>query len=117
MDEQEEDERGEAERYNDEHIAPQLRAIARECKEHGLCFAARVEWEPFEGQTTSLHAGEARVSASHEMVVLASRANGNLDAMLLNLATLHNEGLIDMSSSMAAHWMKLEPFVPDGKRP
>lgn len=110
------DERGEAERYNDEHIAPKLAAIAAECKEHGLYIAARVEWASFEGQTTSQRSGEGRISPSHEMVYLASMTNGNLDAMLFSLARAHSDGLLDLSPSMVAHWLKLEPFVPQSKR-
>lgn len=105
----EEDVRGEAERYNDEHIAPRLLALAKECQEHDIYFVSRTEWAPFEGQTTMTRPREGIV-ASFDLVEMASRANGNIDALILGLARAHNEGKLDLSQSMMMHWLKLPPF-------
>ena len=103
------DERGEAERYNDEHIAPKLRAISAECQANGIHFVARTNWAPFEGETTCSRPC-AGVVASFDLVDMASRANGNIDALIFGLARAHREGKLDLSASMMMHWMNLPPF-------
>ena len=105
-----EDERGEAERYNDDHIAPKLAALCKEAREHGLDFVAHVGWrDPTgtngeNGQTTAQ--GDVKASAAFAVCYAAARAGGNLDAMLMTLMRWHDEGETDISRTMLGHWMK-----------
>lgn len=104
------DERGEAERFNDEHIAPELARLSKLAREHGLNFVARVEWAPFEGQTTMSKV--EGISASHELAWVSARANGNVDAVIIALARAHNDGTLNLSASLLSTYMNLGPFRP-----
>lgn len=107
---EEADERSEAERFNDEHIAPELARLSKLAREHGLNFVARVEWAPFDGQTTMSKV--EGISASHELAWFAAQANGNVDAVLMSLARSHHAGTLDCSASMLSTYMNLGPFRP-----
>lgn len=117
--EEDEHEMSDAERYNDEHIAPKLLAIAEECSANGLSFVAHVEWAGFKGQTTAKYAEGAGITASFENAYLASMTNGNLDAFLMNLVRAHQQGKLDLSRTLLAIWANLEPFkrVAEDPRP
>lgn len=49
-------------------------------------------------------------SAHAQLVDMAARCKGNLDSLCMGLAKLHHAGKMDLSQTMLAHWMKLEPF-------
>jgi hypothetical protein len=69
------------EKYYDEHIAPKLLALAKECEEHGLSLLAMCEWAPGEfGRTVSLRKG---AGFGIRLADTAVRANGNVDAMMM----------------------------------
>lgn len=69
------------EEYYDNHIAPKLMELARECEDNGLSILAVCEWEPGEyGSTRSSREG---TSFALRMADAALQANGNLDLFMI----------------------------------
>ena len=97
------------EAYYDEHIAPKLLALAKECEDNGLSLLAVCEWEPGEyGSTRNLQAGS---SFAIRMVDTAAKAQGNVDSFMMAIerhAMKHGHG------SMYLH-MRGVPETPNAK--
>ncbi|SBT10712.1 hypothetical protein PROAA_610072 [Candidatus Propionivibrio aalborgensis] len=71
------------EAYYDEHIAPKLLALAKECEYNGLSLFAMCEWEPGKsGSTRSIQAGS---SFALRMADAAANAQGNVDSFMLSI--------------------------------
>ena len=69
------------EAYYDEHIAPKLMALAKECEDNGLSLLAVCEWDPGEyGSTRSVQAGS---SFAFRMADTAVTARGNVDSFMM----------------------------------
>jgi len=72
-----------SEKYYDEVIAPQLAAIAQDCANHEMSFAAVVEYEPGSAASTRMMVDGATVL--YHMVSGAIEAQGNVDALIMAL--------------------------------
>lgn len=68
------------EQYYDEHIAPKLMALAKECEEKGLSLLALCEWETGEyGSTRTFREGS---SFAIRMADAAANSHGNIDSFM-----------------------------------
>jgi hypothetical protein len=71
----------EKEQYYDNHVAPKLLEVAKECDELGLSLLAVCEWAPGEyGSTVLLREG---ASFGLRLTHAATQANGNVDSLLI----------------------------------
>lgn len=78
-----------SEAYYDEHIAPKLLALAKECEEQGMSLLAVCEWEPGEsGRTVSLRVGSG---VGIRIANLAAQANGNVDSLWMAICRYARE--------------------------
>ena len=69
------------EKYYDEHIAPKLMALAKECEDNGLSLLAVCEWEHGEyGSTRTFREGS---SFAIRMTDAAAKAHGNIDSFMM----------------------------------
>jgi hypothetical protein len=72
------------EHFYDEHIAPMLFSLAKQCEARGISFLALVEFAPG-GDTPSGRTESLAVDASfaQRMAHWSARAQGNVDALML----------------------------------
>lgn len=70
----------ERERWYDEHVAPKLLELARECQARGMSFVCVVEYEPGGTSETTTLAPDAGAKA--RMAWWGVRARGNADALI-----------------------------------
>lgn len=69
------------EEYYEEHIAPKLSVLAKECEDNGLSFLAICEWESGEyGSTRNFQPGS---SFAIRMIDTAVEAQGNVDSFMM----------------------------------
>lgn len=82
------------EQYYDEHVAPKLAEIGKECEARGLSLIAACEWEPGEfGSTVTL----TDASYAMRLVNSAIMSLGNVDTLLIAIskhATKHGHSSI-----------------------
>jgi len=82
-----------AEKYYDDHVAPKLREIAKDCEANGLSLLAVCEWEPGNyGRTLML---QPKSGIGFRLTNSAAKANGNVDAFLIAVmrhARVHGHG-------------------------
>ena len=72
-----------SEAYYDEHIAPKLMAIAKECEDNGLSLVACYEYElGRKARTMTLQPGCSFVI---NLVEFATRSRGNIDSLIMAL--------------------------------
>lgn len=90
--------------FYDQHIAPKLAELAKECEARGMPFLALVEWEPGEGGRTCVLPPGA--SFGIRMAETAARARGNVDSLILALmryAGQHGHSSVCLSRLGVAH--------------
>jgi hypothetical protein len=74
------------ENFYDQHIAPKLAELGKQCQERGMSFIAMVEYDPGEtGQTVMLPVGS---SYQIRLAETAMRCHGNVD-LLWNAIVKH----------------------------
>lgn len=73
--------KSEKEAYYDKEIAPKLRAIMEECKDHGFSIVAVCEWNKGETERSILLNKEHSIVM--QMMYFAAKAAGNIDAFLM----------------------------------
>ena len=83
MNDDNEVERSESERYYDEHIAPKLMELARECEDHGMSLVAVCEWKP--GETRSTRTIREGAGAALRLTDAAAVSVGNLDKFMMHM--------------------------------
>jgi hypothetical protein len=73
-----------SEQYYDEHVAPKLLALAKDCEARGFSLVAVCEWSPHEGGTTATIAAGAGIGIrlTHAM----AQAKGNVDSFMIAAA-------------------------------
>ena len=95
------------EAYYDEHIAPKLLALAKECEDNGLSLLVVCEWEPGEyGSTRNFQAGS---SFALRMVDTAAKAQGDVDSFMM---AIERHAMKHGHSSMYLH-MRGIPETPN----
>lgn len=95
------------EAYYDEHIAPKLLALAKECEENGLSLLVVCEWEPGEyGSTRNCQVGS---SFAFRMIDTAAKARGNVDSFMM---AIERHAMKHGHSSMYLH-MRGVPETPN----
>lgn len=85
----------EGERYYDEHVAPVLAQLAKDCAERGMHIMAYVEYEPGARGLTCARSGEP--SAAFLIAEAAARANGNIDSLMITVmrhASVHGHSSV-----------------------
>jgi hypothetical protein len=98
-----------SEQFYDEKVAPELLRLAELCKANGLSFVAEVEWTPGESGTTA--ALQADASFAIRLVHTATKARGNVDALMMALMRYGREH----GHNSAALSILNVPATPEGK--
>lgn len=86
------------EQFYDEQIAPQLIALAEQCKDRGLSLLAVCEWGKMETGSTRMLQPDASISI--RMSDAVAMANGNIDSFMLAMmrhAREHGHGSMILS--------------------
>ena len=68
-------------RWYEEHVAPQLLALAKDCQEHGLSFLGAVDWGSDHDFGITV-AEQSDAAFAFLLSLWATRAGGNVDVLL-----------------------------------
>jgi len=96
-----------SEQFYDEHIAPKLVELAKQCYARGMSFVACVEHEP--GKHGGTYFLTERASLEMQMIFCCARTAPNVDAYMIWLARHAKETGIDTGSSIVMRMMEPRP--------